>query len=189
MFSLVLMAIGFGGLLFSSWPVEKQKIEIPINDTDRESGKLILVVPTVLHAGDKFTISLQVDHISAQNNNVSAEAQVNLITRLDLAGIDFTPKGEGKVTLPAGHTAEFRWQLDPLQCGKFNGTIWLFEKGEDGSRQLILARQIHLTVKNVWGMTYANARTISILVFAVGLLFSSRPLFRRMFSALQDSGN
>lgn len=94
--------------------------------------------------------------------------------RLDMAGIDSYPKGEILQPLRDSSRLIFRWHLQTLVEGNYQGTIWLHilyvsKSGGDTLRQPLSAQVLEIEAVNVLGMSAHEAR----LVAALGMVLAA----------------
>jgi hypothetical protein len=158
------------GILFTSWPVPDQEFVIPFDTGDATQGILSLSVPTWLKIGDTAEIRLQVEFAQGMSN-LDENGRIDLVSRLELGFIEFTPQGEGHVSIGPGSPVTMVWKLQPSYESDYSGTVWLFQQLSGQESQLILAKRIDLSAKRFMGFSYLTARFIFIGLLFVGIFF------------------
>ena len=164
----IISLIALPGLVITSIPAIQVSHEIPLIREGQEVGLLIFSTLDSLHAGDVSHISLSVQYDPAKVVDLGI-GSVDLISRLDVPTMIISPVGESHVKIDPMYPTNFAWQINPENKEVFSGRIWLFEEGSNGDRSLLLAREFELNSKNVLGLSYPIARTISIAVMFIGL--------------------
>jgi hypothetical protein len=102
-----------------------------------------------------------------ETHDIIAEA------RLDMAGVEFRPYEQISSPLGPGLPVTFYWSVQPLEIGKFRGTVWLFLKfvnkgtGEQ-SRRAVSAQVIEIQSSTLFGLPGNIARTAGTIGSVAG---------------------
>ena len=85
--------------------------------------------------------------------------------RLDMVGVDYTPRGEVSERMRPGDPVQFIWSVRPREVGSHRGTIWVhleFVPLDDGEviRQPLSAQVIEIDAVNLLGLGGTPARVI-----------------------------
>ena len=104
-------------------------------------------------------------------HNVIAQA------RLDLAGVDYTPRGEMVEPMRPGVPVVFSWSISPQNVGTYRGTVWVHLQfipldGSEPSRRVLSAQVLELDAVNLLGLGGTSARLIGAVGAMVGAFLS-----------------
>ncbi len=147
-----------------------------------EYRRLTLEYPARIRAGDADVVRLTLEVDTLGGITPTAEVAGNLVTGgivqvpdlyqthyvvaeadLDLAGVDFQPRGPVSEPLLPGESVTFRWSVHPTAPGSYRGTAWLFLVFTDKvtgaqSRKAISAQPIEIDATTFFGLGGDAAR-------------------------------
>jgi len=158
-------------LLILEWPPK-----IRVGDSD-----LIILTLEMDEEGNLSATAQFADHqvksTQVQITNLYDTHDVVAQARLDMAGVEYSPKGEISEPMRPGVPVKFSWSVLPRQVGSYRGTIWLHLQfipldGGESSRQALSAQVIDIDAVNLFGMAGAPARVVGAIGTIVGVLLS-----------------
>ena len=165
-------------------------------------GRLFLEWPESLRLGDAGEVRLSFNPeipvgAQAPQPETSGGANQVLQSRLELAGIAYTPTGEISQALSMAHPVIFLWNLRARQMGDFSGTTWLHlsEISANGSQtgntgksmpKVLSAQQIDVPVNTFWGLSGIQARILGGVGLAVGAVLGLGSLFFQALQAIME---
>jgi hypothetical protein len=161
-----------------------------------EERLLVLEWPSRIRTGDSdlIILTLEID----EDGNMTPTAQFddhqvrgsaveipnlydthNIIAqaRLDLAGVDYTPRGEMVEPMRPGVPVVFSWSISPQNVGTYRGTVWVHLQfipldGSEPSRRVLSAQVLELDAVNLLGLGGTPARLIGAVGAMVGAFLS-----------------
>lgn len=163
--------------------------------TPISSYEVILDYPTKIRTGESDTIRLDIVKDIPQNSHSSTEphpnqgeissqamarflTQYNILveTRLDLAGLKYSPVGDVIMPLQTNRELTLYWTVQSDKSGIYQGKMWLHLQfvAKDGSgttRKLISTQLIELTAMSFCGLRGDIARLLGSIGFFMGLAF------------------
>jgi len=107
--------------------------------------------------------------------------------RLDMIGVNYTPRGEVSEPMQPGDPVQFIWSVRPREVGSHRGTIWVhlvFVPLGDGeaSRQPLSAQVIEIDAVNLLGLGGTPARVIGAVGTFLGAFLGLDKLLPGLFS-------
>lgn len=158
-------------IVVSILPVPVQLDQISFSSQSGMTGTLQLTQRNQIRLGDTTEIRLQISVDQALNTSTP----IVIYSKLELDNMSIEPRGVGTTMFDPKNPIELNWQLRPHQGGKASGTLWLFFETEGGTRDMILARTIQITVKSFFGLSYQPFKIVSIacVIFGVAILLTS----------------
>lgn len=159
---VLLGGLAMAGLLVTVWPIEREKINIPISTGSLTDAMIEINVPVLMRAADPAKVSLSVEF-----GQTRPDPGLELFSHFEIGGLSVFPSGEFRALVKSTDQFDFQWILKPREASSFTGTIWLFA-GPD--RQMILAREVTLRAVKIFGLNASTIRLITIFAFLLGLV-------------------
>lgn len=129
------------------------------------------ITPTALY-GDHLVRGepVQVPNLY-DTHNVVAQA------RLDVAGMDYIPRGEISEPMRPGVPVRFSWSVLPENVGAYRGTIWIHLQfvpidGSETSRRVLSAQIVDINAVNMFGIGGTPARIFGAVGVVAGAFLS-----------------
>lgn len=150
-------------------PLPVEIANIPFDLNDGTSGTVVFTIPRYLRLGDRAKVTMEVN--LDQSNNNSPEKSVKLKARLEAIQLDVNPFGTVSAVIQATGKAAFSWIIQSGDVANKTGNTWLFNEGGENQSDLILAREITLETKAIFGMQYKLMRwgLLGIILICAGL--------------------
>ena len=129
------------------------------------------ITPTALYGDHQVRgETVQVPNLY-DTHNVVAQA------RLDMAGMDYTPRGEISEPMHPGVPVRFSWSVQPEDIGSYRGTIWIHLlfvpiDGSEPSRRVLSAQIVDINAVNMFGIGGAPARIFGAVGVVAGAFLS-----------------
>jgi hypothetical protein len=195
-FTILLLSILI--LLWGIWPRPQQAPGIILSGPWR----LILDAPSLVRVGDTSNIRLTLEEetggqeqsgaatgaesarrVDLEQLENSDSPHILVEARLEMAGMAVAPSGAILQPLPTNIPVDFFWRARPAKAGEYSGTLWLYLQRTAGDgvqtlREPVLARQIEIKSRALFGLTGLQARALGMLgtLFGLSLLiFRRRP--------------
>jgi hypothetical protein len=167
--------IGIGMIIVSAFCMVLSFIQkpavttiVPFSTNGTDGGELTLTIPSDLRTGDNEIIILNVSYTASTLQNLE------LISRLELGGIEINPTGEVRGLMGQDGTVRFKWKLRSSRAQSIHAILWLYYENKSNERQLLFARPIELESVALLGISYPTIRWFSGigLVLGIGLMFA-----------------
>lgn len=156
-------------------PITADTASIPFDLNDGTSGTVVLTIPRYLRLGDRAKVTMEVN--LDQPNSSGPEKSVKLKARLEAIQLDVTPFGTVTAVIPSTGKAAFSWVIRSGDRSSKNGNAWLFYEGGDNQSDLILAKEIILETKAIFGMQFKLMRWGLLVVTLISVGLAARSLY------------
>ena len=155
-----------------SIPVETSNI--PFDLKDGTAGTAVLTIPRYLRLGDQAKVTMEVD--LDQSNINDPEKSVKLKARFETTQMNVIPFGTVTAVIPVTGKAVFSWVVRSDDGTSNIGIAWLFNEGGGNQSDLILAREISLKTKSIFGIQYKFMRwgLLGVMLICAGLAARSQ---------------
>ncbi len=162
----------------------------PDGNPNQTAGRLYLEWPNELRLGDAGEVRLSfTPEIQPAASLPAVEGAGRVLqSRLELAGIVFTPSGEISQALSLAHPVTFLWSLRAGQEGDFPATVWLHLRFPSAgvsqeTRTVLTAQNLEIPVTALFGLSGAATRILGWVGLAVGLALGAGDVVSRALQA------
>jgi hypothetical protein len=152
-----------------------------------ETRQVLLEWPSSMRIGEKEEIALVFEPVETEvssptqqieSSNIYSSYNIMAEARFEVAGIRVFPANPTRVSMPAGQTVKFKWQISADQAGSYNGTIWLSLRflpldGTQASQVPIYIHDVRIQTASLFGMNETMAYSIggAGIVLGMALVF------------------
>jgi len=163
--SISVLCLGF---LLSTIPsTGRSLVEISFTNPSGRSGNVQISYPERVFAGDRAEITA---NITLMDEDIQNEIE-KLAGRLEAGFEEIDPGGETEVILQPGSPVRFSWKVRTTKNSTYPGNLWLWLEA-DGSRELILVRELNILSKLYFGQPVLFFRVLfSSLLVIIGFMF------------------
>lgn len=185
--AVFLIAISVSVFIWSSIPVQVEEEEIPVQVSGHwQEGCIIqLAWMPLVRTGDMITINMQFgdrDRRSCLESLEDLFPNKNLLIEASLIfpGIKISPQNTFIAPLTNGQNMRFSWNVSSAAgAGRQKGTLWVFlntvsQAGDEKGHHPILAREIIIESRSLFGIDTRALRTFSLLGILAGIYLSLR---------------
>jgi hypothetical protein len=154
-------------LLVLEWPSKIRVGDADIIRLSLEMDERGNLTPTAYYEGNQvLSKPVEIPNLYA-THNILAEAT------LEMAGMEYRPRGDISEALLPGQPVTFVWSVRPPEIGRYRGTVWLHlrfiprQEGQE-TRTVLSAQLIEIEAVNFLGLGGAMARLLGSVGVVIG---------------------
>jgi hypothetical protein len=89
------------------------------------------------------------------------DTPLRFAARLEMGGLEMTPKGISERSITAGGSTAFTWQAKAYRAGVTPGVLWLFVLDDSGAQTAIYAKEFNLNTYDYLGFSPKVVRPLA----------------------------
>jgi hypothetical protein len=156
-FIYAVVLVGIGILVFSLFfrHTDSATVNIPLQEGDQVRVTASWVDRGwVLDAND-YSLKLSTQATAGH------DTPLRFAARLEMGGMEMTPKGITERSITAGRSTAFTWQAKAYKAGVTPGVLWLFVLDDSGAQTAIYAKEFNFNAYDYLGFSPKVVRPLA----------------------------